>query len=181
MSSTGRGSARRASDLYETPKETIQSLLKHITIDPSEMLLEPCGASGAIIKEIPANWTAIELRGEDEVKLNSVAQEVICPQDFLTWDSEGVEFDRIITNPPFSLAMEFLEKSLALAPEVIFLLRLSFLESQKRHTFWQTRKPQVLVLSKRPSFIYGATDSCAYAWFRFLPQGHPEEGTWKVI
>ena len=67
------------------------------------------------------------------------------------------KYDIIIGNPPFSLAKEFVEKSLDLLNEngvLIFLLRTAFLESKKRFEFWQSNPVTGLyVLSKRPSFL----------------------------
>jgi hypothetical protein len=75
----------------------------------------------------------------------------------------------IIGNPPFSLAQEFLEKCFEIAKDdtyVVMLLRLAFLESRKRHKFWQENPLHKLyVLSERPSFINGKTDATAYGWF----------------
>jgi len=51
--------------------------------------------------------------------------------DFLfAWDSYG--HPAIVTNPPYKLAAEFVENGLKLVPKVIMLLRLSFLESERR-------------------------------------------------
>ena len=180
MSSKGRLKAYTPppSEFYSTPPSVLVKLREHINFPSDFTYLEPCAGSGAVSRAIPGNWTLLELREEEKPTLEALGHEVICPQDFLTWDAEGREWDYIITNPPFSLAQEFIEKSLTLSPRVIFLLRLSFLESQKRYDFWQKHNPSIYVLSKRPSFVGGATDSCAYAWFFF---GSPNPGTWKVI
>lgn len=84
-------------------------------------------------------------------------------KDFFEWDGE---VDLIFTNPPFSLAQEFIEHAIMSAPTVIMLLRINFLGSQKRHDFWQQFPPDGLyILSKRPSFTGKGTDSTEYAWF----------------
>ncbi len=76
------------------------------------------------------------------------------------------DVDLIFTNPPFSLAQEFIEHAMSLAPTVIMLLRINFLGSQKRYDFWQQFPPDGLfILSKRPSFTGKGTDSIDYAWF----------------
>lgn len=77
--------------------------------------------------------------------------------------------DVIITNPPFSLAMEILEKSMKIVSEkgkVILLLRLGFLASDKRFDFMRGNPPtDMFVLHKRPSFTGKGTDSQEYGWF----------------
>ena len=55
-------------------------------------------------------------------------------QDFLSYDTEQ-RFDNIITNPPYSLAKEFVEKGLSLLAsggKMAMFLKIQFLESQKR-------------------------------------------------
>ncbi|MEO6575502.1 MAG: hypothetical protein ABIP89_16760, partial [Polyangiaceae bacterium] len=80
----------------------------------------------------------------------------------------------VISNPPFSLAQAFVQKSLDLAKPtratVAVLLRLAFLESKKRAKFHADNPSDVFVLTERPSFTGdGKSDSCAYAWFCFGP------------
>jgi len=55
--------------------------------------------------------------------------------DFLSHDY-GRRFDNIITNPPFKLAKEFVEKALTIANDkVIMLMKIQFLESKGRREF----------------------------------------------
>lgn len=153
MSSTNRGGKRELQDLYETPNYTIDSLLSVMDMDQFAYsnFLEPCKASGRIFDKIRTNGT------KDFAELNLGI-------DYLTTEFSHIDF--IITNPPFSLAFEFLQKSLKESPSVYYLLRLNFLGSKRRKSFWQSNRPShVLVLSKRPSFVNKKTDSTEYAWF----------------
>lgn len=88
--------------------------------------------------------------------------------DFLEWQPDK-KYKTIIGNPPYSLALEFLEKCFEIADpdtEIIMLLRTAFLESQKRYEFWQKHPVNKLyVLSKRPSFTGKGTDATSYSWF----------------
>lgn len=84
-------------------------------------------------------------------------------EDFFNWDGR---VDLIITNPPFSLAQEFVEHAIPRADTVIMLQRLNWMGSQKRHNFWKENPPDALyVLSKRPSFNGKGTDNQDYAWY----------------
>lgn len=95
--------------------------------------------------------------------------------DFLKYgnvDTLG-KFDLIISNPPFKHAQEMIELSHDLLNEggqIIMLLRLAFLESQRRNAFFQKYKPnEVRVFSKRPSFTGdGKTYPMAFATFSWL-------------
>ena len=69
-------------------------------------------------------------------------------QDFFISERRA---DTIITNPPFKHAKEFVEHALTLAnKEVIMLLKLQFLESERRQEFFKnTPLKEVIVHSKR--------------------------------
>lgn len=72
----------------------------------------------------------------------------------------------VVTNPPFSLAQEFVQHSLEVADETFMLLRLNFLGAQKRADWWKTHEPDaIFVLSERPDFTGEGGDSCEYGWF----------------
>jgi len=90
--------------------------------------------------------------------------------DFLTWQKSG-PFSLVIGNPPYREAEAIVRKSYdCLKPGgvLIFLLRLAFLEGQKRSEgLWKEMPPvEVRVLPKRPSFTgNGKSDATAYAFF----------------
>jgi hypothetical protein len=152
MSATNRGAKRRDNDCYPTPLPAIDALLPYIQIAPGTIFLEPCkGKEERILQRIPC-----------DMRLWCELAEGV---DYLTTPASGI--DLIITNPPFALALEFLQKSLTEAATVIYLLRLNFLGSQKRRPFWRANRPShVLVLAERPCFTGdGKTDSIEYAWF----------------
>jgi len=91
-------------------------------------------------------------------------------------------FDVVLTNPPFMLAQEVLEKSLKLAKVVALLLRLNYLESEKRASFLRDFVPDVYVLPNRPSFIGGGrTDSIAYAWFVWNISKKNKSGSLQIL
>src|SRR5262245_29698371 len=52
--------------------------------------------------------------------------------DFLTHEQMPPDCDCILTNPPYRWAGEFVAHALRLAPLVIMLVRLAFLESERR-------------------------------------------------
>jgi hypothetical protein len=67
------------------------------------------------------------------------------------------KFNTIISNPPFSITREFVEKSLQhIYPDghVIFLHRLNWLGTQDR-SLWHMEKPlkHVIIITKRPIFV----------------------------
>ena len=87
--------------------------------------------------------------------------------DYLQTDIKHRKYQAIITNPPFYLAKEIIEKALDDVDEggvVIMLLRLNFFGSKERKKFLQENMPMfAYVHSKRIGFTEdGKTDSIEY-------------------
>ena len=174
MSATNRGTIRVESDFYATPLETVYALLDNYEdIAPTDIILEPSAGNGNIIQALRNRGyknriDAIELRDSEYDNLKDLADNIEIT-DFLDLDPWHSRYNVIIGNPPYSLAQEFIDKSLELlAPggRLIFLLRTNFLESKKRFEWWQDKTPTGLyVLSKRPSFTGKGTDATSYSWF----------------
>jgi len=159
MSSTNQP-IRSGPDDYQTPKWCIEALLPQLHLQGS--LLEPCQGDGNLISVLSPFFDRVDWC------------EIQGGRDFFTWEGLRTSYDWVITNPPFNQALPFLQKSLLLAPNVAFLLRLNFLGSQKRKEFWQNHPPTALfVLSRRPSFVGGGTDSTEYAWFVWSKKAAP--------
>lgn len=141
---------RNAHDEYNTPKWVVDAWLKFSPIRKDWTYMEPCRSKGAFYNEMP---------------LGSAWGEIREGVDYLTTKYNRV--DCILTNPPFNLAQEFVEKAHEEAEVIIMLLRINFLESMRRFEFWGKYPPTNLVtLSKRPSFTdNGKTDGAGYAFF----------------
>ncbi len=173
MSATNRGAVRSKNDFYETPQDCILNFLKHHPLDPNAVILDPCVGTGAFPKAIRMAGYTNQI---DTIEIDSNSK--VIPEtsnhyckDFLQFESP-YEYDVIFSNPPYSLAEEFIRKAFTLVNnekfEIIFLLRLNFLESKKRHDFWQEYMVNDLyILSNRPSFTGQGTDATAYAYYVF--------------
>lgn len=143
---------RQENDYYPTPVQCVDPLLALVRWPLVKSFKEPC-------------------RGE----LRSIYDRVPMPDEQKRWAelSEGVDYlnselepvDLIITNPPFSIAQEFLRKSLDEARCVCYLLRLSYLGSKGRKAFWRENTPTHQMVIDRPSFTGQGTDNSEYAWF----------------
>ncbi len=151
---------RRKSDFYETPYSITQHLLDNNSF--SGHILEPACGNNAIVKVLQEN--GFKVTAYDKEK------------DFLT---ETERYDNIITNPPFSLAYEFIEKCKLIAKnKFALLLPLSYLHGKKRFdSFYKdnliglksvqvfTRYP-LLGEELREDGKYN-TGMMVYAWFVF--------------
>jgi len=172
MSSTNRGRKRAPNDLYETPPWAVKRFLEAVAVHlPAGHWLEPSCSTGKIIRTVESmSWD------DESIKWHSVELRKVKPPtkrhhhgDFLKWKTKQ-RFAVILGNPPYSLAMEFVQKSLTLLDPrvngacVALLLRLGFLESSKRCAWLRENTPSIYVLPNRPSFRWKGNDSATYAW-----------------
>ena len=116
----------RKDDLYETPAVAVQALLRVENLP--EMIWEPACGPGSIVKE---------LRNAGHKVYATDLVDYGCPDsesrvDFLMEQSPSFHIGAIVTNPPFKLAGKFVTHALTLCPRVIMLLRLAFMESERR-------------------------------------------------
>ena len=106
---------RKKSDFYETPYSITRQFLERENV--AGTVLEPSCGDGAIVQVL------------QEKNLNVTGKDLSLGQDFL---EETERYDAIITNPPFSLAYEFIKKAKTLTDYFAFLLPLSCLHGKKR-------------------------------------------------
>lgn len=153
--SSKKKSKRIDRDFYPTPTWCAKGLISLLNINSSDTLLEPCIGSGRISDEFPCG---------NKMKWAELAVGV----DYLNTDKD-LSADVIITNPPFSLALEFIKTALTRdmneSGTVCMLLRLSILGSKDRADFWREFPfTNLIVITPRPSFAKGGTDNSEYAW-----------------
>ena len=165
MSSTGRKSKRVPHDFYPTPTWCMDRLYEALPL-PGGKWLDPAAGTGAFIKNRNADWTAVEIQSQYQQDL----EKLVGPDNTVIGDYTATklntDYSVIITNPPFSLALEFIKHSIELQPEyIIFLLRLNFLGSIERSDYLREHMPDIYVLPNRPSFNKKGTDSIEYGWF----------------
>jgi hypothetical protein len=94
-------------------------------------------------------------------------------RDFLGEIGAPTGCEAIVTNPPFKLAERFVEHALWLCPLVIMLLRLAFLESERRcHILENRGLARVHVFRKRLPMMHRAgwegrkaNSGMAFGWF----------------
>ena len=174
ISATNRGSTRVESDFYATPIPVVIKFLHNHNLKEGD-ILEPTAGNGNIIKALREygysnHITAVEIRREEKDNLRINGANRVINANILKFDKvQERNFTTIISNPPYSIAQEVIEKCFEISnqnTEIIMLLRTAFLESKKRYNFWQKHPLNKLyVLSQRPSFTGKGTDATSYAWF----------------
>lgn len=183
MSSTNRGNARdyHVADYYVTPQDEIEIFIKELVKYEPDILkgriLDPAAGGDsehemsypAVLKKFGCNdITSIDIRRDSKADIIA---------DYLNYNCS--DFNLVITNPPFSLAREYIEKALndvVYNGHVIMLLRLNFLGSRKRKDLWDKQLPKYcFVHHKRMSFTNGgSTDSVEYAHFVWQKGYYPD-------
>ena len=118
--------AARADDLYETPPIAVEALMRAEQL-PHHIWECACGPGAivGVLREAGHQVYATDINDWNCPNSESGA-------DFLMERLPSFPIDAIVTNPPYKLAAEFVEHALTLCPRVIMLLRLAFLESQRR-------------------------------------------------
>ncbi len=111
---------RKKSDFYQTPYSITKQLLENENFEGN--ILEPAAGKGAITKVLKEN------NYNDIIELD-IQEDFIAPYNFVL-----DKFDNVITNPPYSLAFEFIEKAKKVyQKKIAMLLPLSYLHGQKRY------------------------------------------------
>jgi hypothetical protein len=157
--------AERGADFYETPAVAVEALLRVEKIQ--HMVWEPAAGPGAIVRVLRDHGHVV------------IASDLIdygglhFVRDFLGEIGMPAGVEAIVTNPPFRLAEKFVEHALQLSPLVIMLLRLAFLESEKRCSILEGRGlARVHVFRKRLPMMHRsgwegrkANSGMAFGWF----------------
>lgn len=162
-------------DFYPTPAWCVHRLLEAVDL-PGGSWLEPCVGDGAIVRAVndvrsDVSWSTIDVR--PSTKADLIADFVALGYgDAIDSIQPKGGWDVIVTNPPFSLALEFVEEALRRSRVVAMLLRLGWLSSSKRHPFVSQNTPDVYVLPDRPSFDPQkkcGSDTADYGWMVWGP------------
>ena len=180
---SGQGNKRaalseRGDDLYETPGVAVQALMRHESLP--HRIWEPACGPGSIVREL--RDAGHDVLATDLVDYQSPDQDghgvdFLFPVDWLhpRMDPCIREFEpgAIVTNPPFKNAEPFVQRALDVCPRVVMLLRLAFLESERRRPILDDAGlKRVLVFRKRLPMMHRAgwegkkgNSAMAFAWF----------------
>lgn len=134
---------RVENDYYATNPKAVEMLLTNYTFDAST-ILEPCVGEGHIANAINNFFTnKREITGIDLVD-RGYPNTIVA--DFLTYETDK-KWEGIISNPPYSLAMEFIEKGMELLEDngqMAMFLKIQFLEGVKRKEFFEKYPPKYI-------------------------------------
>lgn len=162
---------REALDTFDTPEPLARAICAELAklFPAPTRILEPSAGTGVFSRALQAQWPRadvysidLEPRGPDVFR-----------HDFLTYEADP--FDLVAGNPPWSIATEFVLKSLQLVPTgglVVYLLRTTFRFGQERVRRLHRAHPCrfLLPLEQRPSYTADgksdSADSEVFVWQR---------------
>lgn len=150
ISGTNHEKGRAERDFYATDPKAVDALLLN---EPFQMrnVLEPCVGAGHIAEQIKLRHPETTV---DCVDIIDRGYSGTIVSDFLEYDTTK-KYDTIITNPPYSLAAEFIKKSFSLLSpcgKIAMFLKLQFLEGEKRRELFDKHPPSTIwVFRKRTS------------------------------
>lgn len=176
ISTTWHPEERAAGDYYTTDPTAVRQFINYLQIDgkiTEGIIWEPACGCGNISKElINAGYnvfsTDLHDRGFGESGI-----------DFLQTFIKPLDCDTIITNPPYSLANEFILKAMDALPKhgrYYALMNISYLAGIKRHQEIYS-KGYLRAIHIYPHRIHcyknnnitGHSSPVNYAWFEFSP------------
>ena len=143
----------KGSDEFGTPEYAVNPLIKYL--NKSWTIWEPCATKSGIVCGL----------------INHGFKVIGTVSNFLQTD---IEYDAIVTNPPYSMKEEFLERAYTLNKPFAFLMPLTALEGKKRQSLYKKYGIQIIIPDRRINFLTpsgtGSGSWFATAWF-----------TWKII
>ena len=166
----------RSHDLYPTPAPLTEALLR---VEPlPNRIWEPAAGMGHMSSVLKA--AGHKVFSSD---LMAYGTDGVFIQDFFEFKSAPAGSGCIVTNPPFSVAGDFVRHGLTLCPKVAVLGRLAFLESSSRVDILDTHLARVFSFINRPGMMHRWSDrgdgvyeewqgkksssAMAFAWFVF--------------
>lgn len=177
---------REALDYYATPPKEVTNILEVLGLDlTGANILEPCCGGGHMVEGIwqynrRANILATDIMQRTNYFLtrDAVGDTIMyyygTKYDFLSDDYPIEHADYVIMNPPFSIIIPFVQRSLEIADKGVLMLgRLKFVESQKRYTEIFKDNPPTKIWAyvdriacyKNGDFSEKPSSIEAYAWF----------------
>ena len=163
---------RVENDYYATPFNATEALLNALNESgdtlSGDLILEPSAGEGHIVKVLKDFYPYNEIVANDIAYRSSrLGIDVNGGINFLNYEPHR-KYDTIITNPPFALAQEFIEKALTLTNRrVIMFAKIQLLEGDKRRKMFDNSPLKyVYVFSKRVNPLRNgeATDENGKPW-----------------
>lgn len=137
---------RNDADFYATPPECTEALIDALPniFQPKKIIWEPACGDGAISKVFIKKGFSVQ---SSDLYDRGFGKHGV---DFLK--DNHPTFDCIVTNPPFNLSVDFIERSMIFGVPFAMLLKATYWNAARRLSLFDQTKPRyVLPLSWRPA------------------------------
>lgn len=132
---------RRQSDLYPTPPEVTVALLQFLNLPKNATIWEPAAGEGDMACVLRAYFETV------------YTTDILDGTDFLKSSIDAADW--IITNPPFSLAEDFIRRAAEIQKPFAMLLKSQYWHASKRMALFEKIPPSyILPLTWRPDFFF---------------------------
>jgi hypothetical protein len=144
---------RHPTDLYPTNPAWTEALLDQVHLRGA--VWECAAGNGDMVRVLEARGYLVR------------ATDLLAGCDFLKQTAPWP--GSIVTNPPYSLAEEFVAHAIDLgAEQVAMLLPIGFLGSQRRfHRLWSVRPPTTVIIISSRMIVNGAASQFNHCWCVF--------------
>ena len=151
---------RRHDDMddFQSPPEVLNPILPYIP--QSWIVWEPASGKGNLVRKLTqaGYWT--------------IGTDILHGQDFFTYEP-GFPYECTITNPPFTVKNEFLERCYALGKPFALLMPINALDTSKRQCLYKQHGLEILMLPSQVTFHNTAGKAarfvCAWFCYKVLP------------
>ena len=168
-------------EVYRTPDYAFKPLFDYNPLWFAGKGCDPSAGDGRMLAEIVARGNsgphyAADIRAEEEalMRTNLPANTQIEIGDYLEQDVPACDF--MITNPPFTLAVDFVKKARTHISGPIFILQSVSWQGTNKRSRWIKKESglaYVLNLSRRPRWEVDVGTAHSniwdFAWFVFMP------------
>lgn len=153
---------RKPADLYPTPVDGTESLIPALKAmkrpdgQPIKRIWEPACGDGRLARVL--EWHGFEVIATDLREYPGYGYgglDFLCEHPVTKWGWDIQDIDAIVTNPPFSLAEEFIRRALTFTPNVAMLLKQTYWNVGGRSAgLWLDHMPDLeLKLTWRLAFL----------------------------
>lgn len=166
---------RASYDYYATPPKATEFLLQLEKF--SDVIVEPACWEWHISKVLEKHWKQVLSSDIVDRWYKDSRDKTSCVRDFINSEEVWLHSSPwdIITNPPYSLANEFLEMAMYHTrpwQKIAFFLRIQFLEWVKRAKIFKKYPPKTIWVSSRTlrcaknwDFENATGNASTYCWF----------------
>ena len=131
-------------DRCNTPAYALDPLLPYLKREWS--IWEPAAGTGNIVEAL--NLAGRNAFGTDILGYPEGNQ----PMDFLTWQPLRSTYDAIVTNPPYSIKFDWLERCYGLGKPFALLVPVETIGAQKAQRLMERHGVELLLLNRRVNF-----------------------------